>query len=271
MPAAAPLSASGCGPLLQVRSLCVAAGGRPLVEEVTFDVRPGERVAVVGESGSGKTLTVSAVLGLLPAGLAATGSVGFAGTEVVGTPERRLRSLRGRGMALVAQDPGTSLSPLSRVGRQVAEPLRAQGLGRVAARSRALELLAEVRLPDPPRLARRHPAQLSGGQRQRVAIAMALAGGPRLLVADEPTSALDVTVQAGVLAVLTRLTAERGTALLLVTHDLAVATQTCDRVLVLRSGRLLADGTPADVLGATADPYVRDLVAAARQTSLVAA
>ncbi|WP_207225861.1 ABC transporter ATP-binding protein [Blastococcus saxobsidens] len=249
----------------------MSASGRPLVQGISFGLCPGERVAVVGESGSGKTLTVSALLGLAPSGVQVTGSAVFDGTEVVGTPESRLHRLRGRGMALVAQDPGTSLSPLSRVGRQVAEPLRAQGLSRRAARARALELLAEVRLPDPAELARRHPARLSGGQRQRVAIAMALGAGPRLLVADEPTSALDVTVQAGVLDVLSRSTVERRTALLLVTHDLAVATQICDRVLVLRAGRLLADGRPAEVFTAAAEPYVRALVEAARATSLVAA
>ncbi|WNV76956.1 ABC transporter ATP-binding protein [Geodermatophilus sp. DSM 44513] len=265
MPGTAPLS-----PLLDVRDLSVSAAGRELVSGVGFTVRAGERVAVVGESGSGKTLTVSALLGLLPPGVHAAGSVTVDGVEVVGTPESRLRPLRGRVTALVPQDPGTSLSPLSRVGRQVAEPLRAQGHSRRAARARAVELLGQVRLPDPPALARRHPAQLSGGQRQRVAIAMALAGGPRLLVADEPTSALDVTVQAGVLDVLRRVTDERGTALLLITHDLAVATSVCDRVLVLRSGRLLADGPPAAVLSAR-DPYLSELVTAARETSLVAA
>jgi len=263
-------SSPSAAPLLRVADLSVTAGGRELVAGVGFAVHAGERVAVVGGSGSGKTLTVSALLGLLPPGVSSSGSVTVGGVEVVGAPEARLRPLRGRVTALVPQDPGTSLSPLSRVGRQVAEPLRAQGLSRRAARARAVELLDQVRLPDPPALARRHPAQLSGGQRQRVAIAMALAGDPRLLVADEPTSALDVTVQAGVLDVLRRSTAERGTALLLVTHDLAVATTVCDRVLVLQAGQLLADGRPADVL-AGRDPYLRDLVTAARETSLVAA
>lgn len=258
-------------PLLSVRDLSVATGDAELVCGVSFDLRAGERVAVVGESGSGKTLTVSALLGLPPAGLRVSGSVVLDGEQVVGAPEARLRRLRGRAMALVAQDPGTSLSPLSRVGRQVAEPLRARGMTRRAARARAVELLAEVRLPEPDRLARRHPAQLSGGQRQRVAIAMALAGRPRLLVADEPTSALDVTVQAGVLDVLHRLTVEHGTALLLVTHDLAVATRTCDRVLVLGAGRLLADGPTREVLAGSGDPYVQELVTAARETSLAAA
>lgn len=249
----------------------MAVPARRLVDGVSFEIGRGERVALVGESGSGKSLTAAALLGLAPPGVRVAGSASFDGVEVVGAAEPVLRRLRGSGMALVPQDPGSSLSPLSRVGRQVALPLRAQGRSRAAAHDDAVELLAEMRLPDPAGIARRHPAQLSGGQRQRVAIALALAAGPRLLVADEPTSALDATVQAGVLDVLARATAERGAALLLITHDLAVAAATCDRVLVLRGGRLIADGPPAEVFTAAADPYVRDLVAAARETTLAAA
>ncbi|MFQ1002884.1 ATP-binding cassette domain-containing protein [Modestobacter sp. SSW1-42] len=232
--------------LLQVRDLTVVLGGRPVLAGVGFDLGGRERVALVGASGSGKTTLGLALLGLLPPGAVVTGSVRVGGTELVGAPERVLRTLRGRVTALVPQDPGTSLNPQVRVGRQVAAPLRRAGLGRRAAATRAEELLAELRLP--AGAARRSPVQLSGGQRQRAALATALACDPQLLVADEPTSALDGTVQAGVLATLGAATRERGTALLLVTHDLAAAAGTCDRLLALDGGRLVADGPLPDVL-----------------------
>ncbi|WP_036332367.1 ATP-binding cassette domain-containing protein [Modestobacter caceresii] len=247
-------------PLLQVRDLTVGFGGRPVVAGVSFDLAAGERVALVGASGSGKTLTTLALLGLLPADAVVTGSVRVDGTEVVGAAERELRPLRGPVTALVPQDPGTSLNPQVRVGRQVAAPLRRAGVRRSAAASRAAVLLAEMRLPAGS--GRRFPVQLSGGQRQRAALALALAAGPRLLVADEPTSALDATAQHGVLAVLGRATRERGAGLLLVTHDLAAAATTCDRVLVLAEGHLLADGPLREVLAGHAHPAVRALVEA---------
>ncbi|WP_299951570.1 ATP-binding cassette domain-containing protein [uncultured Modestobacter sp.] len=247
-------------PLLQVRALTVGFGGRTVVSGVSFDVAAGERVALVGASGSGKTLTTLALLGLLPPDAVVTGSVRVERTEVVGAPERELRPLRGPVTALVPQDPGTSLNPQVRVGRQVAAPLRRTGTGRRAAAVRAGELLAEMRLP--AGTDRRFPVQLSGGQRQRAALAMALAGSPRLLVADEPTSALDATAQHGVLAALGRATRERGAGLLLVTHDLAAAATTCDRVLVLDEGRLLADGPLHQVLAGHDHPAVRALVEA---------
>nr|WP_279591109.1 ATP-binding cassette domain-containing protein [Modestobacter marinus] len=245
---------------MRVRDLTIGFAGRTVVAGVSFDVAAGERVALVGASGSGKTLTTLALLGLLPPDAEVSGSVQLAGTEVVGAAERDLRPLRGPVTALVPQDPGTSLNPQVRVGRQVAAPLRRAGVGRRPAAARADELLAEMRLP--AGTGRRFPVQLSGGQRQRAALAMALAGAPRLLVADEPTSALDATAQHGVLAVLGRATRERGAGLLLVTHDLAAAATTCDRVLVLDEGRLLADGPLREVLAGHAHPAVRALVEA---------
>ena len=255
-------------PLVRVRDLSVVLGGRTVLDAAGLDLAAGERVALVGASGSGKTTLGLALLGLLPPGAVVTGSVRVGGTELVGAPERVLRSLRGRVTALVPQDPGTSLNPQVRVGRQVAAPLRRAGLGRRAAAARVEELLAELRLP--PGTARRHPPQLSGGQRQRAALAMALACDPALLLADEPTSALDGTVQAGVLAALGAATRERGTALLLVTHDLAAAAGTCDRLLVLDGGRLLADG-PLPAVLADPHPAVRALVAATVALSPVGA
>ncbi|SDP58370.1 ABC transporter [Klenkia soli] len=244
--------------MLRVHDLSVALPGRRLVDGISFEVDAGERVGVVGSSGAGKSQLVGALLGLTPAGLRVTGSVRVEGTEVVGAGPATWRPLRGRVTALVAQDPGTALDPLSRVGRQVALPLRAQGVPFGQARERAAALLAEVGLAGTDR---RFPSQLSGGQRQRVAIALALAGAPRLLVADEPTSALDPTVQAGVLDLLDRVTGPDRAALLLVTHDLAVATRLCTRLLVLAGGRLVADGPVAEVL---TDPLLADVVAASR-------
>ncbi|MCZ2829216.1 ATP-binding cassette domain-containing protein [Modestobacter sp. VKM Ac-2986] len=249
----------GPAPLVEVRDLTVSVGGRALVSGVGFTLAAGERVALVGASGAGKTLTGLALLGLLPPGAVVTGSVRVGGTELVGASERVLAGLRGRVSALVPQDPGTSLNPQVRVGRQVAAPLRRAGLGRRAAAARVETLLTELRLP--AGTARRFPVQLSGGQRQRAALAMALACDPALLLADEPTSALDGTVQAGVLGTLGAATRDRGTALLLVTHDLAAAATTCDRLLVLGAGRLLADGPLPQVL-ADPQPVVRALVEA---------
>ena len=244
--------------MLRVHDLSVAVPGRRLVDAVSFDLAAGERVGVVGSSGAGKSQLVAALLGLTGPGPVVTGSVRVEGTEVVGAGPAVWRPLRGHATALVAQDPGTALDPLTRVGRQVALPLRARGVGRGQAATRAAALLAEVGLPD---VAGRFPSQLSGGQRQRVALALALVGATRLLVADEPTSALDPTVQAGVLDLLDRVTGPDRAALLLVTHDLAVAARLCSRLLVLDAGRLVADGPVAEVL---ADPLLADVVAASR-------
>jgi peptide/nickel transport system ATP-binding protein len=256
--------------LLTIRTLSVSAGDNPLVSNLSFSLARGERLGLIGESGSGKSLTSLAATGLLPAGLAASGSVTLLGQEVIGASDRQLNQLRGRAVAIVFQEPSTALDPLMRVGKQVAEPLgrRArrdgQKLDRRTLEGEVLKLLDEVVLPEPQHIARAYPHELSGGQRQRVAIAMALACKPDLLIADEPTTALDVTTQAEILGLLDRLVRERHMALLFISHDLPVVATTVDRVVVLRQGEAVEAGAVADVFGAPRHEYTRSLLAAAR-------
>ncbi|WP_261564920.1 ATP-binding cassette domain-containing protein [Frankia gtarii] len=253
--------------LLEVTDLRVRLGGVDVVDGVSFALAAGERVGLIGESGSGKSLTALAVLGLLPPGARVTGSVRLHGRELLGGSDRELSRLRGRELAMIFQEPSTALNPLMRVGRQISEPLRLhRGYSRKAAATAAVELAAAVGLPDPQRLVRSYPHELSGGQRQRVCIAAALACRPALLLADEPTTALDVTVQAEILALLGRLVSETGTALLFITHDLAVVAAVTRRLAVLRHGRVVETGATDDVLRAPADPHTRELLAAARLT-----
>ncbi|MGW8482819.1 ATP-binding cassette domain-containing protein [Microbacterium sp. NPDC055903] len=250
--------------LLDVTDLTVTAGGRPLVDGISFTVAAGERVGVIGESGSGKSLTSLAVTGLLGGGLNATGSVLLDGTQVIGTADRTLRPLRGTAAAVLFQEPLTALDPLMRVERQIAEPMRRHlGLRGAALQDAVHTALADVSLPD-PRIARAYPHELSGGQRQRVATAIALAGRPKLLIADEPTTALDVTVQDEILTMLDRLVAERDMALLFISHDLAVVARMTDRVLVMQRGSAVEQGALARIVGAPEHPYTRRLVASAR-------
>ncbi|MEN0086167.1 MAG: ABC transporter ATP-binding protein [Leifsonia sp.] len=254
-------------PILEVEGLSVATrDGSALVHDVSFSLAPGERLSLIGESGSGKSLTSFALTGLLPEGLSSSGSVVLDGVQVVGARERDLVPLRGRIASTVFQEPMTALDPLMRLGRQVAEPLRRHlGLRGDALRSAVLEALAEVGLPEPERIARAYSWEISGGQRQRVAIAAALACRPRLLIADEPTTALDVTVQAEVLALIERLVAERGMALLFVSHDLAVVSRMARRALVLRDGRVIEEGPVQTLLRAPQAPYTAELVRSARE------
>jgi len=248
---------------LEVCELSVHAGTHPLVRGVSFGVGRGERVGLIGESGSGKSLTASAVMGLLPEGLAPTGSAKLTGAELIGAPERELSRRRGRDLAMVFQEPMTALNPLMRVGRQVAESIRLhRGGSRRAALRAAVELLDAVKLPDPEQLARAYPHQLSGGQRQRVMLAIALANDPALLICDEPTTALDVTVQAQVLDLILSGVAERETALLFITHDLAVVAKVCTRVLVMYDGRIVEEGSTSDVLTRPSHDYTKKLLAA---------
>jgi peptide/nickel transport system ATP-binding protein len=250
--------------LLDVSGLTVRSASAALVRDISFSLAPGERLGLIGESGSGKSLTSLAVTGLLPDALAASGSVLLDGHQVVGSRDADLRPLRGPVAQIVFQEPLTALDPLMRVGRQIAEPLRRHLRLRGAALSSAVATaLDEVALSD-PRIARAYPHELSGGQRQRVAIAIALAARPQLLIADEPTTALDVTVQDGVLALLERLVAERGMALLFISHDLAVVSRMVDRIVVLRDGGVVEAGSVAQVLQAPAEPYTRMLVDSAR-------
>ncbi|MEV8214551.1 ABC transporter ATP-binding protein [Leifsonia sp. NPDC077715] len=258
---------SGHEALLEVRGLSVATrDGVPLVSDVSFGLRAGERLSLIGESGSGKSLTSFALTGLLPEGLTASGSVLLDGVQVVGARERDLVPLRGRVASTVFQEPLTALDPLMRLGRQVAEPLRRHlGLRGEALDRAVLDALAEVGLPGPERIARAYSWEISGGQRQRVAIAAALACRPQLLIADEPTTALDVTVQADVLSLLERLVAERGMALLFVSHDLAVVSRMAQRAIVLRGGRMVEEGPLDRLLSAPTHPYTAELVRSARE------
>ncbi len=252
--------------LLEVSGLTVRFGEHTVVDDVSFTIDEGERLAMIGESGSGKTLTALALIGLTPESATVSGSVRFNGNELIGRSERDIKELRGEQIAMVFQNPQTALNPLMRVGKQVAEPLRRhRGLSKRAADDAAIELCARVGLPDPERTVRAYPHQLSGGQRQRVGIAIALACRPALLIADEPTTALDVTVQAGVLALLTELIAAEGTALLFITHDVALLPTVADDVVVMRRGVIVESGTAASVIEKPQDPYTAELVAAARE------
>ncbi|GAA0941826.1 dipeptide/oligopeptide/nickel ABC transporter permease/ATP-binding protein [Actinocorallia libanotica] len=253
--------------LLSVRGLAVAytlpdGSDREVVHGVDLDVRPGEVVGLVGESGSGKTQTAFSVLGLLPeGGRVSRGSVLIEGQEVVGLPERRHRALRGDVVAYVPQEPMSNLDPAFTIGAQLVEPIRCKlGLSRKEAAARALELLRMVEIADPERAFRSYPHQISGGMAQRVLIAGAMSCEPRLLIADEPTTALDVRVQAEILELLRRLQRERDLGVLLVTHNLGVVADLCDRVAVMREGRIVESGTAEQVLHAPADPYTRGLL-----------
>jgi peptide/nickel transport system ATP-binding protein len=254
--------------LLSVRDLRVTfqrKGGRPTraVDGVSFDVEAGSTLGLVGESGCGKSVTSLAILGLLPGrGTRVTGSVRFEGRELLGLPERDIEGIRGRRIAMIFQDPMTSLNPVLTVGRQIGEVLeRHFGTDRRSARREVVDLLDAVGIPAADRRFDDYPHQLSGGMRQRVMIAMALACKPELLIADEPTTALDVTIQAQILDLLTGITAERGTALLLITHDLGVVAGTCETVSVMYSGRLVESAGRRELFAAPLHPYTNGLLA----------
>jgi len=253
---------------LEVEDLRVdlpAHGGPvPAVAGASFRLERGKSLALVGESGSGKTTAALTLPRLLPNGAhVAARRLEIGGRDLRAPSERDLVELRGSDIGVVFQDAGASLDPVLRIGPQVAEgPRKKLGLGRAEARARALELLAEVGLGDPAGMWLRFPHQLSGGQRQRVALAMALASDPALLVADEPTTALDVTLQAQVLELLSRLAAQRGMALLLVSHDLAVVARAADDVAVMYAGRVVERGPRAEVLARPRHPYTRALLRA---------
>lgn len=252
---------------LEVQDLVVEIDGRRVVDGVSFSVPDGARVGLIGESGSGKSLTALAILGLLPEGATASGSVRWDGRELIGLPDRALAALRGDEIGIVFQEPRTALNPIRTVGRQIAESVRIhEGLGRREASVRAIAEAERVRLPDPAQIVRRYPHQLSGGQRQRVAIAMALACRPRLLIADEPTTALDVTIQAEVLDLLRGLVSADGMSLVFITHDLAVLSQVATDAVVLDEGRVVEHGTLSQLLTAPASPVTQGLLRDATAT-----
>jgi peptide/nickel transport system ATP-binding protein len=246
--------------LLTVQGLSVAYGGQPVVDGVSLEIAPGRCLGVIGESGAGKTQVFMALMGLLPPQARVTGNARIEGAVLLGSAAAQVR---GRSVSMIFQDPMTSLTPHLRVGDQIAEPLVAhRGMSWQAARTRAAELLDQVRMSDVPRRLRQYPHELSGGMRQRAMIAMALACDPKLLIADEPTTALDVSVQAQLLKLLRDLIQERGMALALVTHDMGVISALADDVLVMRQGKVVEHAPVQSLLTAPAHEYTRALLAA---------
>jgi peptide/nickel transport system ATP-binding protein len=241
-----------------------ASGDIPAVDGIDFTIHTGESVGMVGESGCGKSATALSIMGLLPkpAGRVAAGSIRFAGRELLTLAPSEMRALRGNEIAMVFQEPMTSLNPVFTVGSQIAEAVRIHRHStRREAWAHAVRMLELVEIPDPAERANDYPHQLSGGMRQRVMIAMALCCDPRLLIADEPTTALDVTIQAQVLELIDSLRARLGMALLLITHDLGVVAERCDRILVMYAGRIIESGPVREVLAAPCHPYTRGLLA----------
>src|SRR6478672_9352053 len=251
--------------LLEVDGLKVklrgADGPVPIVHGVDYRVERGEVFGVAGESGSGKTISMLALLGLLPEGAQVDGSVRFGGQDLLKLPRSRLREISGRDIGMVFQDPFTSLHPMLSIGQQLTEHVKLHlGVNGRAAQQRALELLDEVRIPDGQAALHRYPHQFSGGMRQRLAIAIALACEPKLLIADEPTTALDVTVQAGILRLLDRLRHEHELSVVLITHDLGVLSSIADTVSIFYAGRVVESGPRDTVLRRPRHPYTKALL-----------
>ena len=256
-------------PLLSVRDFSVAftQGGTTTtaVDHISFDIMPGETVALVGESGSGKSVTALSVLMLLayPAASHPSGQILFEGQDLLDADERDLRKVRGNDITMIFQEPMTSLNPLHVIEDQIGEVLKLhQGMGKVAARARTLELLNQVGIRDAEKRLNAYPHQLSGGQRQRVMIAMALANAPKLLIADEPTTALDVTVQAQILELLAKLKSTRDMSMLFITHDLGIVRKIADRVCVMTKGKIVETGKTADIFANPQHDYTKHLLAA---------
>ncbi|GAA3866941.1 ABC transporter ATP-binding protein [Leifsonia kafniensis] len=252
-------------PVLRVRDLTIAIGAKKnpkkIVTGISFDLIPGRIQGLAGESGSGKTVSSLAILGLLPANASVGGSIELDGTQIIGMGRRALNDIRGRRIAMIFQDPSSSLHPQIMVGSQLTDHVRRHlGLNATDAKARAVELLTRVRVPNPEEALRRYPHQFSGGQRQRIAIAIALACDPVVLLADEPTTALDVTVQAGILHLLKDLAIERNLAVLLVTHDLGVMSAIADDVAVMRHGAIVEAGLREQIFGAPQHAYTRELL-----------
>ena len=249
-------------PLLDIQGLCTefrtGAGIVHAVDGVSYAVEAGETVAVVGESGSGKSVTALSVMRLIPdpPGKITAGSVLFAGRDLLTLSEPEMRKIRGAEIGMVFQEPMTSLNPVLTIGRQITETLEQhRGMGRAAATQRAEALLAQVGIAEPGRRLKQYPHQLSGGMRQRVMIAIALACGPKLIIADEPTTALDVTIQAQILELMKNLSRDHGIALIIITHNLGVVARYADRVNVMYAGRIVESGSAADIYHDPRHPY----------------
>ncbi|MCA1327022.1 ABC transporter ATP-binding protein [Herbaspirillum sp. alder98] len=250
-------------PLLELRALSISFPGHDAVRRLDLTIAPGEMLALVGESGCGKSTTALSLLGLLAPSAQVSGQIHFEGRDLLQLSESELTALRGNAISMIFQEPMTSLNPVLSVGQQVIEAIRLhQDLSAAAARARAIELLALVRIPEPQRRIDDFPHQLSGGQRQRVMIAMAVANRPRLLIADEPTTALDVTIQAQILELLDQLRRELSMAVLLITHDLGVVEQWADRVAVMVGGVKVEQGSSAELFARPRHAYTRGLLGA---------
>ena len=249
-------------PVLSIENLSIAVGDRVLAEDVSLSIGAGEMVGLVGESGCGKSVTALSIMRLLPPPVRiSAGRIAIDGTDVLSLRDAPLRTLRGDRVAMIFQEPMTALNPVFTVGDQVAEVLEIhRGLDHAAALDRATELLGRVGLPSPRDQLGRYPHQMSGGQRQRVTIAMAPSCEPRLLIADEPTSALDVTVQAQILGLIDRLRRDLGMACLLITHDLGVVSEVCDRAAVMYAGRIVEEAPVGDLFAAPRHHYTRALL-----------
>ena len=253
-------------PLLEVRNLRVEfptrRGKLVALDDVTFDIAPGEILGVVGESGAGKSLTGAAIIGLLdPPGRVASGEIRFDGRRIDNLPYEEMRKVRGRHIGAIFQDPLTSLNPLYTIGRQLTETIQTHlPVSFEEARQRAIRLLQETGIPAAEARIDQFPHQFSGGMRQRVVIALALAAEPRLIVADEPTTALDVSIQAQIISLLKRLCRDHGAAVMLITHDMGVIAETCDRVAVMYAGRVAEIGPVRDVIHSPAHPYTVGLM-----------
>ena len=257
-------------PLLEVSNLSLRFGEHPAVQNISFQIHPGETLGLVGESGSGKSATSLAILRLLPDTCQTTGSIAFAGEDLLSLSPEAMRKHRGRSIAMIFQEPMTALNPVMPIGQQIAEAVIAHHpeLSRKTIKSKVLDAMHQVALPDPERRYRDYPHQFSGGQRQRILIAMALVnqastGEPRLLIADEPTTALDVTVQAQILTLLRDLRRTHHLSMLFISHDLAVVSQIADRVAVMQRGRIVEQASTRDLFLHPQHPYTRQLLASA--------
>jgi peptide/nickel transport system ATP-binding protein len=251
-------------PVIDIRNLSARTVAGPILRDVSLSVNAGEVMALVGESGAGKSTIAKAVLGILPAGIKVTGgNILFEGTDLLALQPAKLRELLGVRIALIPQDPLTSLNPARRIGDQLTDGLRLRaGMSRTAAFDKAIALLNDVHIREPDRVLKRYPHELSGGMRQRVLIAQAFSLNPHVIIADEPTTALDVTVQKQVLRLIRDMQREHRTTLLFVTHDLGVVAQICDRMTVLYGGKVLEQGVTAEILKNPQSPYTKALLAA---------
>lgn len=261
-------------PVLAVDNLSVEFRTRggivKALERVNFSIRKGQMVAIVGESGSGKSVTAYTVMGILdPAGRVSQGSATFGGLDLLNTPENVLRDIRGREISMIFQNPRVALNPIRRVGEQIADVLLQHGnVTRREAPQRAIDMLAKVRIPDPQRRAKAYPFELSGGMCQRIMIAIALACSPKLLIADEPTTGLDVTTQAAIMDLIAELGSEQGMSTLLITHDLGMAAEYCDQIVVMHAGHVVEAAPTEYLFRHPRHPYTAKLIAATPKPSV---